>query len=79
MKAYCVFSLESSHRGDSYVYTQCTIFFIIERKFTPDYSKSAAMRFFVLGAEERVQNSRGKRAIGVRATEVLLCVSLYNI
>ena len=28
--------------------------------------------FFFLGIQERVQNSRGKRAISVRATEVLL-------
>ena len=27
---------------------------------------------FFLGTQERVENSRGKRAIGVRATEVLL-------
>ena len=26
MKVYCVFSLESPHRGDSNVYTQYTIF-----------------------------------------------------
>ena len=32
----------------------------------------AAMVFFMLGTQERVRNSRGKRAIGVRATEVLL-------
>ena len=45
MKVYCVFSLESPHRGDSNVYTQYTIF-IIKKKNTPDYSKSAAMGFF---------------------------------
>ena len=33
---------------------------------------SAAMGFFFQGTQERVRNSRGKRAIGVRATEVLL-------
>ena len=27
---------------------------------------------FLLGTQERVRNSRGKRAISVRATEVLL-------
>ena len=26
MKVFCVFSLESPHRGDSNEYTQCTIF-----------------------------------------------------
>ena len=45
MKVYCVFSLESPHRGDSNVYSQYTIF-IIKKKNTPDYSKSAAMGFF---------------------------------
>ena len=45
MKVYCVFSLESPHRGDSNVYTQYTIF-VIKKKITPDYSKSAAMGFF---------------------------------
>ena len=28
---------------------------------------------FCQGTQERVRNSRGKRAISVRATEVLLC------
>ena len=32
------------------------------------------MGFFLLGTQERVRNSRGKRAISVRATEVLLIV-----
>ena len=45
MKVYCVFSLESPHRGDSNVYTQYTIF-VIKTKITSDYSKSAAMGFF---------------------------------
>ena len=45
MNVYYVFSLESPHRGDSNVYTQYIIF-IIKRKITPDYSKSAAMDFF---------------------------------
>ena len=36
-----------------------------------NYPKSAA-KGFLLGTQERVRNSRGKRAISVRATEVLL-------
>ena len=43
---------------------------------------AAAMVFFLLGTKERVRNSRGKRAIGVRATEVLLynCINyLYTL
>ena len=33
---------------------------------------SAAMGFVLLGTQEGIRNSRGKRAIAVRATEVLL-------
>ena len=40
-----MFSLESTHRGDSNEYTQYTIF-IIKKKITLDYPKSAAMGFF---------------------------------
>ena len=44
IKVYCLFSLESSHRGDSNQYTQHT---------TLNYSKSATMGFFE-GPQERV-------------------------
>ena len=50
-------------------------FSIINKKITVNYSKSAAMGFFQ-GTQERVRDSRGKRAISVRAIEVLLCISL---
>ena len=63
-------SLESPHRGDSNVATQYTVF-IIKNKISIHYLKSAAMGFF-LGTQKRVRNSRGKRAVSVRATEVLL-------
>ena len=66
----CVFSLESPHRGDSNEYTLYIIFNIIQKN-TLNHPKSAAMGFF-LGIEERVGNSRGKRAISVRVTEVRL-------
>ena len=48
-------------------------FFNIKQKITLNYLKSAAKGFFP-GTQERVRNSRGKRAISVRATdsEVLL-------
>ena len=78
MNVYCVFSLESPHRGDSNVYTQYTIF-IIKKKITPDYSKSAAWGFVFLGTQEQAQNSCGKRAISVRATEVLLYLFEKNL
>ena len=42
-----------------------------KRKITLSYPKSAAKGFF-LGTQERVRNSRGKRANSVRAIEVLL-------
>ena len=71
MKVFCVFSLESPHRGDSNEYTQYTIF-NVENKITLNYLKSAAKRFLFQRTQERVRNSHGKRAISVRATEVLL-------
>ena len=46
-------------------------FSIQKRKITINYPKSAAMGF-VQGTQERVRNSRGRRANSVRATEVLL-------
>ena len=45
MKVFCVFSLESPHRGDSNEYTQYIIF-DIKRKITLNYPKSAAQGFF---------------------------------
>ena len=33
---------------------------------------------FFLGTQERVRNSRGKRAISVRAIEVLLYIAALN-
>ena len=45
MKVCCVFSLESSHRGDSNEYTQYTIF-NMNKENTLNYPKSAAMGFF---------------------------------
>ena len=74
-----MFSLESSHRGDSNEYTQHTIFNI--KKKHPKYPNTiipAAMVLFLLGTQECVRNSRGKRAIGVRAIEVLLYIKLIK-
>ena len=65
-----MFSLESPHGGDSNENTQYTIFNMNEMN-TLNYPTSAAMGFFQ-GTQERVRNSRGKRAISVRAIEVLL-------
>ena len=66
-------SLESPHRGDSNEYIQYTIF-NIKKKITLNYPKSAAMDFCSKGLKKRVRNNRGKRAISVRATEVLLYI-----
>ena len=43
-----------------------------KKKITLNYLKSAAKGLFFLGTQERVRSSRGKRAISVRAIEVLL-------
>ena len=65
-----MFSLESPHRGDTTEYRQYNIF-NIPKKNSLNYPKSAAIGFFQ-GTQEQVRNSSGKRAIRVRATEVLL-------
>ena len=61
-----MFSLESLHRGNSNEYSQYK-----KLKISLNYNESAGIGFFQ-GTEERVRNSRGKRAISVLATEVLL-------
>ena len=73
MMVCCVCSLESPHRGDSNESKQHTLS-IEKRKpleIIPNTIMLAVMGC-LLGTQERVQNSRGKRAINVRATEVLL-------
>ena len=77
MKICCVFSLESPHRGDSNEYTQYTIV-NIQKKITLNHPKSAAMGFYQ-GTQVRARNSRGKRAIGVRATEGLLYSRIFVV
>ena len=59
-----MFSLESTHQGDSNEYTHTY-------HFQYNYPVPATVGFFQ-GIQEQVQNSRGRRAISVRATEVLL-------
>ena len=63
MNGFSVLLLELPHQGDSNEYTQYTIF-NIHKKITLNCPKSAAMEFFQ-GTQERVQNSRCKRAISV--------------
>ena len=62
-----MFSLESPRSGDSNEYIQYTIFNIKKRK-SP---------YIIPETQERARNSRGKRAISVRATEVLLYLFIY--
>ena len=71
MKVCCVFSLESAHRGDSNESSLYTIF-NVKKENHPKLSQICSYGFLFQGTQERVRNSRGKRAISVRATEVLL-------
>ena len=74
MTVYCVFSLEPPHRGDSNENTKYTIF-NIKKENHPKLSQICTYLNFFQGTQERVRNSRGKRAISVRAIEALL----YNV
>ena len=51
--------------------THNILFSIRNKEITINYPKFAAMGLF-LGTQKHVRNSRSKRAISVRATEVLL-------
>ena len=52
-----------------------SFFFLYKMKNTLHYPKSAAMGIN-LETRERIQNTRGKRVISVRATDVLLYVAV---
>ena len=66
-----MFTLESPHRGDSSGYTQYAIF-QYEKEKHPKLSQICSYGIFFQGIQERVRKIRGKRAISVRAIEVLL-------
>ena len=51
-----MFSLESPHRGDSNEYTHYTISHT-KKKYTLNYSKSAAMEFFSKGLKNEFQTA----------------------
>ena len=72
MMVFCVFSLESPHPGDSNEYIQHTIFNITKKANRPKLSQICSYGFLLQVTQERVGNNHGKRAISVRATEVLL-------
>ena len=55
MKVYCMFTLESPHRGDSNEYTQYTIFQY--EKSTLNYPKSAAMGIFSKGLKNEFERA----------------------
>ena len=53
---------------------------ILKRKITlyyPKYNDNCSYGFFSLGTHERVPNSRGKRAIGVRVIQILMQSALH--
>ena len=56
MKVFCVFLLESPHRGDSNEYTQYTIF-NVENEITLNCLKSAAMGFCSNGLKNEFQTA----------------------
>ena len=68
-----MFSLESPHRGDSNEYTQYTVYNTNGKSLS--IIPNLKPKDFFLGTQERVRNSRGKRAVSVRAIEVLLYFS----
>ena len=59
IKVYCMFSLESPHRGDSNEYTQYTIFNIKKRNH-PKLSKICSHGFLFQETQNRVRNNHGK-------------------
>ena len=69
MKLYCVFSLESPRGGDSNEYIQYTIF-NVKGKSALIITNLQLLNSFQ-GSQRRVRNIRSKRAISVRATDVL--------
>ena len=78
MKVCCVFSLESPHRGDSNEYTQYTIF-NIEKENHPKIISNLQLWIFVPNDSRTSSNSPGKRAISVRATEVLVYLFIFIV
>ena len=64
-------------QGDSNEYTQYTITCInTKKKNHPKLSQICSFGKFLRGTQEQVRNSRGKKAVGVRATEVLFPINL---
>ena len=59
IKVYCVFSLESPHRGDSNEYTQYTIF-NIKNEIILYLSQICSYGFLFQGTPNRVRNNYGK-------------------
>ena len=70
MKVYCVFTLESPHRGDSNKYTQNTIF-SIRKKTTLNYPKSAPMELFSNVLKNEFETAMANEPPVFRATECL--------
>ena len=51
-------------------------FFQYEKRKIPEIISNLQLKDFFQGTQERVRKSRGKRAISVRATEVLTVIAL---
>ena len=71
-----MFSLESTYRGDSKVFTQYTIINRL-KKIILNFPKSAAMEIFSMGLKNEF-DSRGKLAINVQPTEGLLYILSFK-
>ena len=56
MKVYCVFSLESPHRGDSNEYTQHTIFKMNKKKH-PELSQNCTSGIFSKGLQNEFETA----------------------
>ena len=73
-----MFSLESPHRGDSNEYTQHTIF-QYKKEHHLKLIQICSYKIIFQGTQERVRNSHGKRAISVRAIDVLLYIDNFLV
>ena len=63
MKVYCVFSLESPHRGDSNEYTQHTIF-SIKKKIILNFPKICSHGIFCKGLKNEFESARVNKTSG---------------
>ena len=72
-----MFSLDSPHRGDSNEYTQYT-FFIIKKKVTLNYPRSAAMGFFIMRLKNEFETSVVNESSVFEALWSAVCSRYYS-